>query len=66
MRRKSGQELLTGRELDAPPDTHGHDAMVDHVQVRDVILFSPQNEEHGVSELHELGDVVPVGGGGHL
>ena len=60
------QREHTRRESDAPPHAHGHDAMVDHVQVRDVVPLLPQDEEHGVRELDELGYVVPVGGGGHL
>jgi len=51
--------VAAGRELDAPPDGHGHDAVVDHVQRGHLVVPLAHHEEERVEELGELGEVVP-------
>uniref|UniRef100_A0A147BW06 Secreted protein n=1 Tax=Ixodes ricinus TaxID=34613 RepID=A0A147BW06_IXORI len=57
--------VASRRELDPPPDAHGHHAMVDDVQRRDVSELLAQHKEYRVDKLDELGDVVPPGQVGH-
>lgn len=52
-------------ELDTPPDGSGHDAMVDHVQRRHLVVSFAQHKEEGVKELGELGEEVPPTALGH-
>lgn len=43
---------------DEPPDVEHADVVVD-VEKCDLVAVLPQNEEEGVHELHQLGEVVP-------
>lgn len=43
---------------DEPPDVEHADVVVD-VEKCDLVVVLPQNEEEGVHELHQLGEVVP-------
>ena len=57
--------VTAGAEADADPDAERHDAVVDDVQQRNVLVFLAQDEEERVEELGELGEVVPPGGVRH-
>ena len=57
---------LTSRDEPARlPGEERHDAVVDDVQGAHVVVLLPHDEEEGVKELGELGEVVPPGGVGH-
>lgn len=43
---------------DEPPDVEHADVVVD-VKKRHLVVVLPQDEEEGVHELHQLGEVVP-------
>lgn len=43
---------------DEPPDVEHADVVVD-VKERHLVVVLPQDEEEGVHELHQLGEVVP-------
>jgi len=47
------------REFDAPPDGGRHDAVVDHVQIGDLIVLLAQHEEDRVQKLGQLAEKVP-------
>ena len=47
------------------PCEEWHDAVVDDVEGADVVVLLPQDEEHGVEELGELGEEVPPRRVGH-
>lgn len=51
--------IRTWRELQAEPDRHGHDAMVNDVQRGHVFILLAQHKEQRVRELRELAKVVP-------
>lgn len=38
-------KLLTWSKFDSEPNTHGHNAVVDHVQLGNVLIFLAKNEE---------------------
>lgn len=58
--------VLTWSKLDTPPDGHGHDAVVDDVQRRHLIVPFTHHEEERIEELGKLGEVVPPASGCHL
>lgn len=58
--------VAAGREFDAPPHRRGHDAVVDDVQRRHLVVPLSHHEEDGVEELGELGEEVPPASGRHL
>ena len=51
--------MATGHPVhDEPPDV-GHAGVMVDVEERDLMVVLPQDEEKGVHELDELGEVVP-------
>lgn len=51
--------VTAGSETNAEPHAHWHDAVVNHVQKRNVLFFFPQNKEKRVEKFSELGEVIP-------
>lgn len=64
---KSEESAVTSRgEFDSEPDAHWHHRVVDDVEGGNVVVFLSKNEENGVEELGELGNVVPPASSGGL
>lgn len=57
--------MATGSELDAPPDGHGHNSVVDDMECGHLVVSFAQHEEERVKELCELGEEVPPGACSH-
>jgi len=51
--------VTSGSELDTPPASSRHHAVVDNVQVGDLVVLFAQDEEDGVQEFSELAEEVP-------
>lgn len=51
--------VTTRSELNAPPTNGWHNAVVNDVQIGDLIKLFAQNEENSVEELGELAEIVP-------
>lgn len=58
--------VLTWRKLNSPPDRRRHDAVMDDVQGRHLIVPFAHHEENRIEELGKLGEVVPPATGRHL
>lgn len=52
-------------ELNSEPNGHWHNAMVDHVQSRYVVVFLSEHEEDCIKEFCEFRDIVPPASSGH-
>jgi len=51
--------VATGGELDTPPNGGWHDAMVNNMEIGDLIKLFSQNEENGIQKLGEFAEVIP-------
>lgn len=46
-------------ELDAPPNSGRHDAVMYNMQIGDLVKFFPQHKEDGIHEFRELAKEIP-------
>lgn len=53
------RSVATGREFDTPPNGGRHDAVVNHMQIGDLVKLFTQNEKDGVQELGEFAEIIP-------
>jgi hypothetical protein len=51
--------------LHSPPDTHGHNSVMDNMKGGDVVKLLPCQEEECVNKFNKLGKIVVVGRGCH-
>lgn len=51
--------VTTGGELDTPPNGCWHDAVVNDVEVGDLIKLFPQDEENRIQKLGKFAEVIP-------
>lgn len=51
--------MATRSELYSPPNGGRHNAMVDNVQIGDLIKLLPQDKENRIQKLGEFAEVIP-------